>query len=63
VRAEVRAALEGLGYGAEEVRDVLGALPADGPVEVLLKEALKLLAIDRAPRPVGVGNGNGRRRA
>jgi Holliday junction DNA helicase RuvA len=59
-RAEVRAALEGLGYGGEEVRDVLGALPADGPVEVLLKEALKLLAIDRAPRPVLNGNGTGR---
>jgi len=60
-RAEVRAALEGLGYGSEEVREVLGALPADGPVEVLLKEALKLLAIDRAPS--AVLNGNGRRRA
>ena len=59
-RAEVRAALEGLGYGADEVREVLGALPADGAVEVLLKEALKLLAIDRAPRPVLNGNGNGR---
>ena len=46
---------------AEEVRDVLGALPGDGPVEVLLKEALKLLAIDRAPRPAL--NGNGPRRA
>ncbi|HZQ78207.1 MAG TPA: Holliday junction branch migration protein RuvA [Acidimicrobiia bacterium] len=60
-RAEVRAALEGLGYGAEEVRDVLRDLPSDGPVEVLLKEALKRLAIDRAPKPVL--NGNGRRRA
>ena len=61
VRAEVRAALEGLGYGAEEVRAVLGALPGDGPVEVLLKEALRLLAMERAPRPVL--NGNGKRRA
>ena len=59
-RAEVRAALEGLGYGAEEVRGVLGVLPADGPVEVLLKEALKLLAIDRVPRPVLNGNGTAR---
>jgi Holliday junction DNA helicase RuvA len=59
-RGEVRAALEGLGYGAEEVRGVLGVLPADGPVEVLLKEALKLLAIDRTPRPVLNGNGHGR---
>ncbi|HYT39034.1 MAG TPA: Holliday junction branch migration protein RuvA [Acidimicrobiia bacterium] len=59
-RAEVRAALEGLGYGAEEIRGVLGALPVDGPVEVLLKESLKLLAIDRAPRPVLNGNGAAR---
>jgi Holliday junction DNA helicase RuvA len=57
-RAELRAALEGLGYGAEEVRYVLDALPADGPVEVLLKEALKLLAADRAPRPVVNGHRN-----
>jgi holliday junction DNA helicase RuvA len=67
-RAEMRAALEGLGYGTEEVRYVLDTLPDDGPVEVLLKEALKLLAaVERAPlgaptkRPVL--NGNGRRRA
>ncbi|HET9771527.1 MAG TPA: Holliday junction branch migration protein RuvA [Acidimicrobiia bacterium] len=59
-RAEVRAALEGLGYGTDEVRDVLGALPADGPVEVLLKEALKLLAVERVPRPALNGNGAGR---
>jgi holliday junction DNA helicase RuvA len=60
-RAEVRAALEGLGYGTEEIRTVLGALPSDGPVEVQLKDALKLLAMDRVPKPVL--NGNGRRRA
>jgi Holliday junction DNA helicase RuvA len=67
-RAEMRAALEGLGYGTEEVRYVLDSLPDDGPVEVLLKEALKLLAaVERAPmgapskRPVL--NGNGKRRA
>jgi Holliday junction DNA helicase RuvA len=59
-RTEVRAALEGLGYGADEIRNVLSAL-ADGPVEAMLKEALKLLAIDRAPKPVL--NGNGKRRA
>lgn len=59
-RAEVRAALEGLGYGGDEVRYVLDTLPLDGPVEVLLKEALKLLAIDRAPRPVLNGNGKNR---
>jgi Holliday junction DNA helicase RuvA len=60
-RAEVRAALEGLGYGAEEIRQVLDVLAADGPVEELLKEALKLLALDRvASRAL---NGNGQRRA
>jgi hypothetical protein len=42
------------------VREVLGALPGDGPVEVLLKEALKLLALDRAPRAALNGTGNGR---
>jgi Holliday junction DNA helicase RuvA len=60
-RAEVRAALEGLGYGAEEVRLVLDTLTGDAPVEVLLKEALKLLAVERGPKPVL--NGNGRSRA
>jgi Holliday junction DNA helicase RuvA len=59
-RAEMRAALEELGYGVDEVRYVLDSLPADGPVEVLLKEALKLLAIDRSPRPVLNGNGKSR---
>jgi len=59
-RAEVRAALEGLGYGAEEVRSVLDTLPIDGPVEVLLKEALKLLAVERTARPAMTVNGKSR---
>ncbi len=46
-RAEVREALSGLGYQADEVRDVLAQLPPDGPVEDLLREALKLLAVTR----------------
>jgi holliday junction DNA helicase RuvA len=46
-RAEVREALTGLGYQADEVRDVLAQLPQDGPVEDLLREALKLLAVTR----------------
>jgi Holliday junction DNA helicase RuvA len=65
-RAEMRAALEGLGYAADEVRYVLDSLPDDGPVEVLLKDALKLLAVDRAPATAGKRpalNGNGQRRA
>jgi Holliday junction DNA helicase RuvA len=52
-RAEVRAALDGLGYGGDEVRDVLGRLPEEGPVEVMLRDALKLLALGRAPRTNG----------
>lgn len=43
-RGEVRAALAGLGYGHDEVRDVLGALPPDGEVEELLRMALRQLA-------------------
>ena len=44
-RAEVRAALAGLGYGTDEVRDVVAQLPEDGSVEDLLREALKLLSV------------------
>ncbi|MET0628792.1 MAG: Holliday junction branch migration protein RuvA, partial [Acidimicrobiia bacterium] len=40
-RAEVRAALTGLGYAPDEVRDALSSLEADGTVEDLLREALK----------------------
>lgn len=43
-RGEVRVALAGLGYGAEEVRDVLSRLPDDGPLEDLLRSALRQLA-------------------
>jgi len=46
-RTEVRAALSGLGYQTDEVRDVMAQLPEDGPVEDLLREALKLLAVTR----------------
>jgi holliday junction DNA helicase RuvA len=46
-RAEVRTALAGLGYQADEVRDVLAQLPDDGAVEDLLRDALKLLAVSR----------------
>ena len=46
-RGEVRAALANLGYGPDEVRDALGAIEEDGPVEGLLREALKLLAAAR----------------
>ena len=46
-RSEVRDALSGLGYSADEVRDVLGQLPEDGTVEDLLRDALRLLAGSR----------------
>lgn len=43
--AEVRAALAGLGYGADEVRVATQGLPDDGAVEDLLKSALRQLAV------------------
>jgi Holliday junction DNA helicase RuvA len=46
-RGEVRAALAGLGYGQDEVREALGALPAEGAVEDLLRTALRQLAGSR----------------
>ncbi len=41
--AEVRDALEALGFGSGEVREVLRALPADAPAEDLLQQALQEL--------------------
>ena len=46
-RAEVRAALAGLGYEADEVRGVLSTLSDDEPVEELLRRALRQLAAER----------------
>lgn len=49
-RADVRAALSGLGYGPDEVREAVGALPDDGvdrPVDELLRLALRQLAVSR----------------
>jgi Holliday junction DNA helicase RuvA len=46
-RSELRAALTGLGYEADEVGEVLRRLPAEGEIEPLLREALKLLAAAR----------------
>lgn len=46
-RAEVREALAGLGYASDEVRAVMGQLPDDGGVEDLLRDALKLLSVNR----------------
>ncbi len=47
VRADVRAALASLGYGPDEVGQVLRELPSEGDVEELLRSALKLLAASR----------------
>ncbi|HWC09684.1 MAG TPA: Holliday junction branch migration protein RuvA [Acidimicrobiales bacterium] len=47
VRADLREALAGLGYGTDEVGVVLRELPADGSVEDLLRQALRLLAAAR----------------
>ena len=52
-RGEVRAALDGLGYAADEVREVLLRLPEDAPVELMLRDALKLLALERVPKANG----------
>ena len=45
--SEVRAALAGLGYGPDEVRDALRSLPEAGEVDVLLRRALQALAVAR----------------
>ena len=43
-RAEVRGALQELGYGPDEIRVALDALPESGSVEELLRRALRELA-------------------
>jgi Holliday junction DNA helicase RuvA len=47
-RTQVRDALASLGYGPDEVRDALVDVPEDGPVEALLRDALRRLAGSRA---------------
>lgn len=46
-RQEVRAALAGLGYGADEIRHALTRLPDDGSVEEQIRFALRELAVAR----------------
>lgn len=46
-RSDVRDALAGLGYEADEVRGALAQLPDDGDAAVLLKLALQRLAVAR----------------
>jgi len=45
--AEVREALEGLGYQSAEIRDVLGDLPGEAAVEDSLQAALQQLGKQR----------------
>jgi Holliday junction DNA helicase RuvA len=45
--SEVRAALAGLGYGPDEVREALRSLPETGAVDALLRRALQALAVAR----------------
>ena len=47
VMAEVREALEGLGYQSAEIREVLRDIPADGSVEDTLRRALQKLGKQR----------------
>jgi len=46
-RAEVRQALAGLGYGPDEIREAMGYVPDEGPVDDLLRAALQALAVSR----------------
>lgn len=48
VVADVREALAGLGYGAEEIRETLRELPTDRAASDLLRDALKLLGARHA---------------
>lgn len=45
VRQEVRAALAGLGYAADEIRQALTRVPPDGTVEECIRFALRDLAV------------------
>ena len=45
---DVREALTGLGYGPEEIREVLRELPSDLDAATLLRDALKLFGARRA---------------
>ena len=46
--ADVRDALASLGYGTEEIRDVLRELPSDADSATMLRDALKALGARRA---------------
>ncbi|MBO0728233.1 MAG: Holliday junction branch migration protein RuvA [Acidimicrobiaceae bacterium] len=44
-RRQVRAALAGLGYAADEIRGAIAELPEDGSVEELVRSALRQLSV------------------
>ena len=46
--ADVREALSGLGYGDNEIRDILRELPPADDAAALLRDALKALGARRA---------------
>jgi Holliday junction DNA helicase RuvA len=46
-RAEVQAALAGLGYGADEVRDALRGVEEEDGTEAMLRQALRRMALAR----------------
>jgi Holliday junction DNA helicase RuvA len=46
-RAQVRQALSGLGYAPEEIREAMTQVPDEGPVDDLLRSALRVLAVSR----------------
>ncbi len=46
--ADVRDALAGLGYGTDEIREVLRELPSDVDSATMLRDALKSLGARRA---------------
>jgi Holliday junction DNA helicase RuvA len=46
-RAEVRAALVELGYGPDEIREVMDVVDEDDPVEEMVRSALRQLARNR----------------
>jgi Holliday junction resolvasome RuvABC DNA-binding subunit len=46
-RSEARAALAELGYGPDEIRAALDVVDEDGPVEDMVRSALRELARNR----------------
>ena len=56
---DVRSALTGLGYSAEEIRQATAELPADGEAEDLIRQALLFMAGGRSHRRPGPRSAQG----